>query len=155
MPTKKETTSSAVKKTTVKKATAAGKTTGASTPKEETAPKLKPARTPEKKAAAKSAKPVEPAQSGAEGSAATALTRILAYVDLGHGNTLFLRGEGGGLSWEAGVAMECLGGDCWSWTAGSVDQDITFKVLINDQHWSGGDNLTVAPGGIATFRPAF
>jgi hypothetical protein len=93
-------------------------------------------------------------KSGAE-TPATALTRILAYVDLGHGNTLFLRGEGGGLSWEAGVAMECMGGDCWSWTAGSVGQDITFKVLINDQQWSGGENLTVAPGEIATFSPAF
>ena len=165
MPTKKETTPSSAKTTTApkaesKKSLIERKTPGASASpetkavKEDTAPKPTPAPAAENEVAAKSAKPVEPVKSGAENSA-TALTRILAYVDLGHGNTLFLRGEGAGLSWEAGVAMEGMGGDCWSWSAGSVGQDITFKLLINDQHWSGGENLTVAPGDIATVRPAF
>jgi hypothetical protein len=83
------------------------------------------------------------------------LTRVLAYVDVGHGNTLFLRGEGPGLSWETGVPMQWVGGGCWSWSAESAGQDVTFKVLINDQHWSGGDNLTVAPGDTRSFTPAF
>jgi hypothetical protein len=51
--------------------------------------------------------------------------------------------------------MECIGGDCWSWSARSDGEDITFKLLINDHRWSAGDNLTVADSDTATFMPAF
>ncbi|MCU0972995.1 MAG: hypothetical protein MUF80_03395, partial [Burkholderiales bacterium] len=102
------------------------------------------------------AKAAKPAASGkASEKPSAALTRVLAYVDVGHGNTLFLRGEGPGLSWETGVPMQWIGDGCWSWSAESAGQDVTFKVLINDQHWSGGDNRTVAPGETASFTPTF
>jgi hypothetical protein len=160
MPTKKETTPSSAKATTARKAeskkpvierkapgtSAARQTKGV---KEDTAQRPTPAET----TLAKAAQPVRIDKAAAEKPAA-AVTRIMAYVDIGPGNTLFLRGEGGGLSWEAGVAMECIGGDCWSWSARS-GQDITFKLLINDQQWSTGDNLTVADSDTTTFMPAF
>jgi hypothetical protein len=165
MPTKKEATPSSAKTTTARKAESKKsvierKTPGASASRETKAVKKdtarKPTPAPGAKAtvAAEGAKPVRIDKAAAEKPAA-ALTQITAYVDIGPGNTLFLRGEGGGLSWEAGVPMECIGGHCWSWSARSVGQDITFKLLINDQHWSTGDNLTVADRDTATFMPAF
>jgi hypothetical protein len=165
MPTKMETTPSSAKTTTAKKeeskkSVIERKTPGASAARETKAVKKDTARKPTPAPGAKAtvsaegARPVRIDKAAAEKPAA-ALTQITAYVDIGPGNTLFLRGEGGGLSWEAGVAMECIGGDCWSWSARSVGQDITFKLLINDQHWSTGDNLTVADRDTATFMPAF
>jgi hypothetical protein len=165
MPTKKETTPSSAKTTTAKKAESKKAVIERKAPdasgaretkavKKDTAPKPTPAPAAETTVAATGAKPVRIDKAAVETRAA-ALTQIMAYVDIGPGNTLFVRGEGGGLSWEAGVAMECIGGDCWSWSARSVGQDITFKLLINDQHWSAGDNLTVADSDTTTFMPAF
>lgn len=153
MSTKRETTPAAEKKTTVKKAPTERKTSATATSRKtkpvqvETVP-ITPAA--EAKAAATTAIS-EPAS-----AAPTApLTRVMAYVDVGLGNTLFLRGEGPGLSWESGVPMQWTGEGCWSWSAKATGQEITFKVLINDQYWSGGDNLKVAPGDTAAFTPAF
>jgi hypothetical protein len=152
MPTKKETTPTSEKKTTVKKAPTERKTSGATASRKTTAATagaLQAAPAAEAKSATK------PTRKAAAEKPAGAPTRVMAYVDVGLGNTLFLRGEGPGLSWEAGVPMQWIGDGCWSWTAESAGQGITFKVLINDLHWSGGDNLTVAPGDTASFTPAF
>jgi hypothetical protein len=165
MVKKKEATPFSAKTTTTKKAESKKpvierETLGASASrktkakKKDTAPKATPVPAAEATVASKSAEPVRIDKAAAEKPAAAALSRIMAYVDIGPGNTLFVRGEGGGLNWEAGVAMECIAGDCWSWSARS-GQDITFKLLINDQRWSAGDNLTVANGDTAAFMPAF
>jgi len=160
MTTKKETTTSSAKRTPAKKSVTEVKAAGATATQQTKAARKdaaeKPAASPaaEAKVAVAGAKTVGSRKVSAEKPAA-APTRIMAHVDVGLGNTLFLRGEGGGLSWERGVPMECIGGNCWSWSAESVVQDITFKVLINDQQWSAGDNLTVAQGQTATFIPAF
>jgi hypothetical protein len=152
MPTKKETTPASEKKTTVKKAPSESKTSGATAARKTKAASDKNSQTASAEEKAPAARGRKAAVKPAAG---IGLTRVLAYVDVGHGNTLFLRGEGGGLSWDAGVPMECVGGECWSWSAESVDGDITFKVLVNDQHWASGDNLTVTAGETASFTPAF
>ena len=157
MSTKKETTPTAEKKTSVKKATTERKTSAVSTPRKTKAATegvLQSAPAAEGGAPAKATKADE-ARKAAAATPAAPLTRVMAYIDVGPGNTLFVRGEGPGLSWEAGVPMQWIGEGCWSWSAESAGQDITFKVLINDQHWSGGDNLKVAPGDTAAFTPAF
>ena len=149
MSTKRETTPTAEKKTTVKKAP---------TERKPAVRKTKPVQkeglqttTPaaEAKVATNAARKPAPEKSGPP------VTRVMAYVDVGLGNTLFLRGEGPGLSWESGVPMQWTGEGCWSWSAEAGGEEITFKVLINDQHWSGGDNLKVASGDTASFTPAF
>ena len=156
MATKKETTPASEKKTTVKKATTEAKTSAATAARKTKAAPKDTAQTAPAAEAKVPAKAAKPAASGkAAAKPAAALTRVLAYIDVGHGNTLFLRGEGPGLSWETGVPMQWVGGGCWSWSAESAGQDVTFKVLINDQHWSGGDNRTVAPGETASFTPTF
>jgi hypothetical protein len=87
--------------------------------------------------------------------AAAPVTRIMADADIGHGNILYLRGEGGGLSWDTGVAMNNDGDNKWSWVVESTDEHITFKFVINDLMWSEGDNLTVAQGKTSVSTPSF
>jgi hypothetical protein len=83
-----------------------------------------------------------------------AVTIIDVKHDVGFGNALFLRGTGGGLTWERGVALTCVDGKTWRWS-GKVQSPITFKPLINDKIWSAGNDLTVKPGQKLEVKPVF
>jgi hypothetical protein len=83
------------------------------------------------------------------------VTRISAKVDVRFGNTLFIRGEGGGLSWTIGTPMKNLSEDDWTWETKTADSGIVFKFLINDEIWANGDDLTVASGGTSISTPTF
>jgi hypothetical protein len=82
------------------------------------------------------------------------LTTIDVKLDVGYGNTLFLRGEGSGLNWERGVPLSCVDGKTWRWSA-PVTSRIKCKVLLNDQVWSTGQDLSVDPGQKIEVAPAF
>jgi len=127
---KKATTTEAPSAKTAKKAPA--KAAPASTP----APK------PAKKAAEK--KPV-PATAG--------LTVVVARVDVGFGNLLFIRGEGPGLSWDRGVPLDCVASDQWTWSTGAASRPFAYKVLINDERWSAGDDFVAEVGVENTISP--
>jgi len=86
---------------------------------------------------------------------APAATVITAKIDVGFGNTLSLRGEGPGLSWEKGVALENVGSGEWTLSLPGVLQPVIFKLLINDETWSAGENYTAAPGSGTTVKPTF
>jgi len=137
MPTKKATQKTVAKKAAKKKTVA----------KKATVKK-----TVTKKVAAKKA--VAPKAAAAKKSKASA-TRIRAKVDVRFGNTLFIRGEGGGLSWTIGTPMKNLAEDEWSWETKTADSGIVFKFLINDEIWANGDDLTVASGGTSISTPTF
>jgi hypothetical protein len=83
------------------------------------------------------------------------VTTITALVDVGFGNTLYLRGEGPGLSWEKGVPLESLSADKWAITFAESARPIIFKFLLNDVSWSAGEDYTVAPGTSITVTPVF
>ncbi|MDR1665804.1 MAG: hypothetical protein LBR62_02040 [Puniceicoccales bacterium] len=82
------------------------------------------------------------------------LTRLCAKVDVGWGNRLFIRGEGGCLSWDHGQVMQNTGENEWSWET-DTSTPLTFKFLINDQQWSNGENYMAPPGTHHTLRPEF
>jgi len=108
-----------------------------------------------KYAAASAVKPIETksffsAPKAADGALAT----IEAKIDVGFGNALFLRGQGAGLTWERGVPLACVDGKTWRWSQ-KASAPITFKVLLNDQVWSAGDDLVVAPGQKVEVSPIF
>ncbi len=79
---------------------------------------------------------------------------IEAKIDVGYGNTVYLRGQGPGLSWERGVPCECVNGNTWRWTAPAAEK-LTFKVLLNDSVWARGGDLVVCPGEKVELVPAF
>ena len=84
------------------------------------------------------------------------VTVVVAKYDVGFGNSLYIRGEGAGLSWETGILMENVGNDVWVWTTSEIaDEDLAFKFLVNDESWSAGDNLSAALGETTTLYPCF
>lgn len=82
-------------------------------------------------------------------------TTVVAQIDVGFGNTLYLRGEGPGLSWEKGVPLDCVADDKWSISLAETSKPIVFKFLINDLTWCKGDDFVAQPGTTLTTTPVF
>ena len=82
-------------------------------------------------------------------------TEISANIDVGFGNTLYIRGEGPGLSWERGLALNCVKDDIWSYAIEAAARPIVFKLLINDETWCSGDDYVVEPDKKITLVPTF
>ena len=153
-----------MKKTTIAAAKKAAKKAVKKTAVKKTVAKTAPAKVAAKKAAApkpalekvasKSAAPAAAKKSAAVAKADTKTT-IVANVDIGFGNTLFLRGDAPGLSWSEGVPMDCQNGDSWSIVIAGVSEAFEFKVLINDSFWSSGYNHSATPGSTITIQPQF
>ena len=85
----------------------------------------------------------------------TTSTRITANVDVGFGNTLYIRGEGPGLSWDRGLAMDCVADDEWTITISDASVPVVFKFVLNDTTWSMGNDFVVEPGGSVAIAPTF
>jgi len=92
--------------------------------------------------------------SSAPKSNSGALTTIEVKIDVGFGNAVFLRGQGSGLTWDHGVPLANVDGGTWRWSQ-TVAAPITFKVLINDQVWSAGNDFVVKPGQKLEVSPSF
>jgi hypothetical protein len=82
-------------------------------------------------------------------------TLIKAEIDVGFGNTLYIRGDGPGLSWNKGLALDCSAGDQWVVTIVGAKSPVTFKLLLNDQTWSQGVDYVAAPGSTTSLSPLF
>ncbi len=128
--------------------TPAGKGKPGRKPKATPAALPAPAKRPAAKPAAKATTKRPTRASGAKP------TLLIVRHNAGWGNTLFLRGEGAGLSWKTGVALGCIGDNEWIWSA-TISEPVLFKVLRNNVDWSAGDNLVLAPGETLTVTPAF
>ena len=83
------------------------------------------------------------------------VTTVAAKIDVGFGNALFIRGEGEGLSWDKGQPLSCVEGSTWIWSSRRAKDQVTFKLLVNDQLWCRGENLKVGPGRQVEVVPAF
>ena len=79
---------------------------------------------------------------------------IEAKIDVGFGNTLYMRGEGQGLSWNRGVPLTCVDSSTWQWT-GEASDALKFKLLLNDTVWSKGEDVVATPGQKIEIAPAF
>ena|ERR1019366_5102644 len=80
---------------------------------------------------------------------------LIAKTDVGFGNTLFVRGDGAGLSWEKGTALDCSSDDTWTLVLPVVEKPFAFKLVLNDTIWSTGGDYTAAPGDTVTVTPSF
>ena len=153
MSTSKKTTTKSAKspapatKTVAAKAPAASKTV-------RTAVVRTPAQTPVAMLAPSPAAPATPAIKKVA-APKPVVTTITARVDVGFGNTLFIRGEGAGLSWNKGLAMQCIGPDLWQVVLDESARAYTFKFLVNDVTWSTGPDFSAACGTSITLTPEF
>jgi hypothetical protein len=80
---------------------------------------------------------------------------IAATVDVGFGNTLYVRGDAPVLSWDKGVALGCVADSKWEIVLSGVGKSFEFKFLVNDSVWSTGENFCVGPGDVLTLSPTF
>lgn len=136
-------------KKTTKPSTASAK----AAPAKPAAPKAAPAKAAAQATATKKA--AAPAKKKPVGQALPPATFISARADIGFGNHLYLRGEGPGLSWDHGVAMDCVANDLWSATLKGALAPVVFKVLVNDLSWNTGNDYVVEPGQSVTVNPVF
>ena len=109
------------------------------------APVAKPQSAPAAKPVVAEAKPITKASRSAT---------IEAKIDVGFGNTLYLRGEGKGLNWNQGIPLTNVDGCTWQWS-GEADEKLKVKLLLNDAVWAKGEDLVVAPGEKVQIAPAF
>lgn len=138
--TAKKATSVATKKTAAKKAAAKKNPVG---------------KAPVKTAVRKTATKKTPRPSLKAGAPTPTITTITAKVDIGFGNSLYLRGGGAGLTWEKGVLMGNAASDEWVWSTDAVDGTLEFKVVINDETWAIGGNCFVSAGDRIVVEPTF
>ena len=82
-------------------------------------------------------------------------TSIIARVDVGFGNQLYIRGTGADLSWEKGLPLENVSAYEWAFATTKAKSDVVFKFLINDELWAEGDNIIVAKGATSISSPVF
>ncbi len=116
------------------------------------------------KACASSKKPATAAKEAVEPKKAcckkgkcsdTKLTRVIVKFDAGWGNQLYIRGIGAGLNWQKGIVMQCVGDDEWLWEQIVSKGDVSFKILLNDEVWSQGEDYVVACGDTIICHPTF
>ena len=72
---------------------------------------------------------------------------LTASVYIGIGNKPYLRGSGGGLSWDEGILMDFQEIGKWCWIApASLDSPIEVQVFRNDTDPDKKGKYTLAPG---------
>lgn len=134
-----------MKKSTVKAAKAPATTKPATA-------KKAPAKIVKKTAAAPVKKTAAPAVKASSAKAAPIV--ITALINVGFGNTLYVRGEGPGLSWNVGVPLDCAADDKWTISLPG-GKSVLFKLLVNDISWSIGPDYVAASGEKVTVAPSF
>ena len=82
-------------------------------------------------------------------------TIIQAKADVGFGNSLFVRGQGDGLSWDKGLPLSCIDGSAWVWSTRQAKGKVVFKLLLNDQVWAKGEDVVVEAGRKIEVVPVF
>ncbi len=82
-------------------------------------------------------------------------TTILAKIDVGYGNNLYIRGSGAGLTWNKGIPMHQVKNGEWVMIVSDPHENFAFKVLLNDKVWSEGSDYVAAPGDLVSITPKF
>jgi hypothetical protein len=92
---------------------------------------------------------------GGYGGQQTGKTKVLIKYNVGFKNNLYIRGHGGGLSWNKGVMLKNIGPDEWVWEPNTPITDVEFKVLINDEKYEAGENHHITTGKLFQYSPRF
>ncbi|WPJ95600.1 hypothetical protein SH580_19465 [Coraliomargarita algicola] len=83
-------------------------------------------------------------------------TVVIASVFIGIGNKPFVRGNGPGLSWETGVAMEFEEIGKWRWSPSvDLEQAIEIQIYRNDEDPDKTGKYTLEPGQALEVAPQF
>jgi hypothetical protein len=84
------------------------------------------------------------------------VTAVYPDTSLAAGVTLYIRGDNGGLSWDAGKAMVKSAEDEWVWVGSTASNSpVEYKVLLNDSVWCRGANFVTQPSEPSKVFPWF
>ena len=83
------------------------------------------------------------------------MTTVIAKVMIGIGNKPFVRGEGPGLSWEEGVAMNFLEIGKWAWSPSRKNASVTIQIYRNDEDPDQSGKHEIKPGEKFEITPDF
>ena len=89
-----------------------------------------------------------------EGSRAFPGPAVVVDLELGTNDAVFIRGKGGGLSWDRGQPLTCVGSGTWAWSPRSADK-LEFQLLLNDEVWARGEKVILEPGRTIEITPDF
>jgi hypothetical protein len=73
-------------------------------------------------------------------------TRLTVTSYIGIGNKLHIRGEGAGLSWSKGIALQFVSIGRWRWETDKATEPVTFKIYKNDRLEAPNGEITLLPG---------
>ncbi|MER2561697.1 MAG: alpha/beta hydrolase-fold protein [Myxococcaceae bacterium] len=83
-----------------------------------------------------------------------AVTTIRVHYPTGT-RRMFLRGALAPLSWTAGVAMQQVDADTWTYAVPAHAESLEFKPRLDEAEWSKGPNYVVKPGTTVDIFPRF
>ncbi|MEM8867600.1 MAG: hypothetical protein AAGC73_04980 [Verrucomicrobiota bacterium] len=90
------------------------------------------------------------------GRAKKADTILTVKALIGIGNRPYLRGSGGGLSWEQGIEMDFQEIGKWRWVAAEpIEGPITFEIYRNDEDPDQSGRHQIGPGQKLELSPRF
>jgi chemotaxis protein histidine kinase CheA len=79
-------------------------------------------------------------------SSSDGATRLLATAYIGIGNKLFIRGDGPGLTWDAGVPMQFVSIGKWGWSTTDAAGPVRCKLYKNDELAAPLGEIVLEPG---------
>lgn len=83
-----------------------------------------------------------------------AVTTIRVHYPTGT-RRMFLRGALAPLSWTAGVAMQQVDAETWTYSVPAHAEALEFKPRLDEAEWSKGPNYVVKPGTTVDIFPRF
>ena len=83
------------------------------------------------------------------------LSTVLVRVELGAGNRLFIRGQGGPLSWEYGQPLTTVEPGTLIWSCLGPADSFEFQLLLDDEVWERGRPHQLGRGQTICVSPDF
>lgn len=80
---------------------------------------------------------------------------LIADLNVGIGNTPYVRGEGLGLSWTKGVPMSFMEIGKWEWKVEDADEPAIVRIFKNDKIAAYGDDIEIGVGEVVEIYPQF
>ncbi|MGJ3242011.1 MAG: hypothetical protein ACFE0O_03500 [Opitutales bacterium] len=99
--------------------------------------------------------PPSPEAGGSVAADAEPVSRVVANILPGIGNKLYIRGSGGGLSWDDGQLLTFAEIGKYVWEAPALQKPIRLQLYLNDAVPAAGDPVTLNPGETLDLAPDF
>lgn len=94
--------------------------------------------------------PLEPETPALSRSAAEdpASLTLISNLNIGIGNTPYVRGEGLGLSWNKGIPMSFVEIGKWEWKVENADESAWVQIFKNDEISAYGNDIEIGVGEV-------